>query len=229
MGIYADVQQLEVSAKIDLFELDCEGIGGDKLLFHGYTRVGAMWWQGVEYEAWPILGDGFGVSGEAQQPTPSLKVGNVEGSIGALAIFLDDLIGAKLTRKRTLGKYLDARNFPDGNPTADPEQAFVDDIWYINQKTQHDNVSLTFELKSALDLSGVFLPKRLIVANVCAFRYRSAECGYTGTNYFDKNDVATGDPGQDVCGKRLSSCKLRFGANEPLSFGSFPSASLIRG
>lgn len=32
----------------------------------------------------------------------------------------------------------------------------------------------------------------------------------------------------DVCGKRVTSCKVRFGEDNPLSFGGFPSASLIK-
>ncbi|KWW37898.1 phage tail tape measure protein [Cupriavidus metallidurans] len=33
----------------------------------------------------------------------------------------------------------------------------------------------------------------------------------------------------DKCGGRLSSCKARFGANNPLPYGSFPAADLVRG
>jgi len=37
-----------------------------------------------------------------------------------------------------------------------------------------------------------------------------------------------GGSGQDVCGKRLSSCQARFGQHAELSFGGFPAAGLIR-
>ena len=36
------------------------------------------------------------------------------------------------------------------------------------------------------------------------------------------------DAAKDKCGGRLTSCKLRFGANNPLPYGSFPAAGLIR-
>ncbi|MNO02972.1 Phage minor tail protein L [compost metagenome] len=49
-------------------------------------------------------------------------------------------------------------------------------------------------------------------------------CGYTGSNYATDKDVSTGDPGQDMCSGTLTGCKLRFGANNPLRYGSFPSA-----
>jgi lambda family phage minor tail protein L len=47
-------------------------------------------------------------------------VGNVDGSITALCLSYQDLVGAVLTRHRTLGKYLDAANFGGTNATADP-------------------------------------------------------------------------------------------------------------
>jgi lambda family phage minor tail protein L len=46
---------------------------------------------------------------------------------------------------------------------------------------------------------------------------------------FDVNDVPVTDPALDVCGKRLSSCKCRFGATNVLNFGSFPAAAMMKG
>jgi phage-related protein len=42
-------------------------------------------------------------------------------------------------------------------------------------------------------------------------------------------NVTTGNPLDDVCGKRLSSCKARFGENAELPFGSFPSLGSFTG
>ena len=36
-----------------------------------------------------------------------------------------------------------------------------------------------------VDKQGDMLPKRQCVANICQWVYRSSECSYTGTNYFD--------------------------------------------
>ncbi|MEN5093994.1 hypothetical protein ABE458_25200 [Pseudomonas protegens] len=44
----------------------------------------------------------------------------------------------------------------------------------------------------------------------------------------DENDIIVTDASQDKCGGRLSSCKLRFGQNNPLPYGSFPAAGLLR-
>jgi hypothetical protein len=42
------------------------------------------------------------------------------------------------------------------------------------------------------------------------------------TQYFDDTDAPVASLALDACGKRLSSCKARFGATEALPFGSFP-------
>ncbi len=46
--------------------------------------------------------------------------------------------------------------------------------------------------------------------------------------YLDANDQVVGSSSLDICGKRLSSCKARFGQNAELPFGGFPAAGLIR-
>jgi lambda family phage minor tail protein L len=227
--ITADIQGLEPGAKVELFELDATMItGGSLLRFHGYQQAGTIWWQGVEYTPWPIHAEGFAKTSEGQQPTPKLSAGNVDGSISALCITLDDLVGAKLTRHRTLGQYLDAANFDGGNASADPTQEFPADVWYIEQKTGETNEVVEFELSSALDLQGLQLPRRQIIANLCPFKYKGAYCNYTGTAMFDANDNTVTDPALDVCGKRLSSCKARFGTNNVINFGGFPAAGLVR-
>ena len=70
--ITQDIQGLEPGEKIELFELDATGIGGDFFRFHGYP-TGEIWWQGKEYSAWPIRAEGFARTGEAQQPAPMLS------------------------------------------------------------------------------------------------------------------------------------------------------------
>ncbi len=227
--ITADIQGLEPGARVELFELDATMIAGGSLLrFHGYEQVTTIWWQGNEYTAWPIQASGFSKTSEGQQPIPKLSVGNVDGSISSLCILMDDLVGAKMVRHITLGQYLDARNFASGNPTADPSQEFPIEVWFIEQKTAETNEVVEFELASALDLQGQMLPRRQIIANMCSFTYKGPYCNYTGSAKFDGNDNPVTDPALDTCSKRLSGCKLRFGATEVLNFGGFPAAALTQ-
>ncbi|MNM44596.1 Phage minor tail protein L [compost metagenome] len=233
MGFTADIQTLSPGGWVELFELDATAIGADLYRFHGYAQQGAIWWQGVEYSPWPIRAEGFGMDGQGASQTPSLSVGNVGGFITALCQYFDDLAGATLTRRRTLSKYLDARNFEDGNPIADPTEEAPPDIWKIERRAGEDAEVVTFELASPLDFNGVQLPRRQIVANVCGWLsnggYRGPYCGYTGGPVADENDIITTDAARDRCGGRVASCKLRHGEHNPLPIGCFPAAGLVRG
>lgn len=224
--ITSDVQKLEPGRLIELFEVDCTLIGGDMLRFHGHLQSASIWWQGNEYKPWPIQASGFKHTSESQQPTPTLEVGDINGTISALCVFLADMVGAKVRRRRTLAKYLDAVNFPGGNPTADPTAELAPELWRIEQKTgEQPGVKVEFELSSALDFGGQQLPARQIVS-ICQFMYRDANCGYTGSAYFDASDQPVSDPALDRCSKKTSGCECRFGVNQPLSFGGFLSDTL---
>ena len=216
--ITADVQLLEPGNLVELLEVDCTEMGGDLLRFHAHLQSGPIVWQGNTYSAWPITASGFERTGNATQPSPTITVGNVDGSISALCIALADLVGAKVKRHRTLAKYL------DGQPGADPTAEMPVELWVIEQKTSEDNLQVEFTLSSVLDFSGRQLPARQVIATLCQWDYKGTECGWSGSVYFDKDNNAVADPNLDRCGKRLSSCKRRFGATAPLSFGGFPSA-----
>ena len=129
-----------------------------------------------------------------------------------------------------------------GNPSGvpDPNAQFPQERWFIDRKASESRDTVTFELASKFDLAGQKLPKRQVIANVCQWIYKSPECGYNpsvgpgktidGTNFrrFDvKNNGVTTDA-EDVCGKRVASCKCRFGDNAELPFGSFPGAGLTK-
>jgi hypothetical protein len=95
----------------------------------------------------------------------------------------DDLVGAKVIRRRTLFKYLDNGPEPDSN------QEFPEDIFYIERKSAETNITVTWQLASKIDLEGLLLPRRVITQDHCLWRYRGAECGYSGppvANEFDQ-------------------------------------------
>lgn len=229
--ITSEIQKLAPSAVIELFILDATAIGGSIIRFHAGTNELSqnIIWQGNTYVKFPVQVTGFEFNGKGQLPRPKLTVSNVLSAITAVLLTYNDLQGAKVIRKRTLVKYLDAANFIGGsNPTADPAAEFPDDVFFVDRKVNENRLIVELELSSSFDVSGVQIPRRQIVANNCPFIYRSADCGYTGTNYFKADDTSTTVAGQDVCGKRLSSCKRRFGETAELSFGGFPGADLYR-
>ena len=228
--ITEDIQKLSAGQLVELFEIDLNTIGiNEQYYFHNGVNelLNNVVWKGQIYTRFPIEATGFEMSGNGQQARPILKIANIDGLLGAIATANEDLIGVKFIRRRTFLKYLDAVNFVAGNPQADPNVALPDEIYFIDRKSSVDQIFIEFELASAFDLEGVMLPRRQCVQNICAWQYRSPECSYAGPPVADKNDVGTLDMSKDECGKRLNSCKLRFGSG-PLPFGGFISISLIR-
>lgn len=229
-SVSTEIQKLTPSARIELFEVDLTAQGDSVYRFHAGTNalLNPIVWQGEQYFPWPAQASGFDFNTSGQIPRPKLALANVNGTLTALVLALNDCVGAKVTRKVTFARFLDAVNFVDGvNPTADPNSYLPDEVFYIDRKAREDSTVVEFELTAAFDVTGVMLPRRQIIQNLCPWRYRGGECGYTGTNYFKADDTATTLVSQDVCGKRVSSCKARFGENEQLPFGGFPGAGLL--
>jgi lambda family phage minor tail protein L len=228
-GISLDIQKFSPGALVEFFEIDLSPIGVDaQYYFHNdVNELGSdVVWQGQVYTRFPIEADGFEWNGTGAQPRPKVRVGNITGLLGALARENEDLVGVKFIRKRTFLKYLDAVNFASGNPTADANVHFTDEVWYVDRKASENRVFVEWELTSAGDLTGVMLPRRQCIQNTCTWRYRSAECGYSGPAVADINDVPTTNINLDACGKRLSSCNFRYPDEKP--FGGFPAVGLIR-
>ena len=194
-------------AIIELFELhlDQELHGSTEIVrFHAGANqtspVGEIYWQGQPYQALPIEAEGFEYSGSGQLPRPTIRVSNLLGSISALLLGVNeitpgnDLTGAKVIRIRTLSRFLDPANFTGSvNPYGTPaNEEMPREIYYIDRKSAENREIVEFELASVFDLAGVRAPKRQVIANICQWKYRSAECGYTGSNYFDEYDLPLG-------------------------------------
>lgn len=224
--IRAEIQSLSPTSLVTLFELNMENVGGSPVYFHAGTNElqSPVTWQGIQYLPLPIEAEGFDINSKGALPRPKIRVANINGIFSAAVRESDDLVGCKIVRRRTFKRYLDAVNFPGGmNSTADPNQHLVDDVWFIERKVAENRYVIEWELASAFDLQGVMLPYRQIIQNSCPWKYRGPECGWTGS-YYDTNDQPTGDSSKDVCGKRLNSCKARFGASAVLPYGGFPGA-----
>tara|TARA_A100001201_G_scaffold2602_3_gene6657 strand:+ start:972 stop:1865 length:894 start_codon:yes stop_codon:yes gene_type:complete len=233
-SIYADLSTLAPNAIIELFELHYDNTlhgSTDILRWHAGSNAdvtGNITWNGNDYARLPVQAEGFEYTNGGTLPRPTLTVANLDGAVTALLLGVNlttpgnDLTGAKVKRIRTLKKFL------DGESAADPYATFPIEEWFIDRKATESRDVVSFELASKFDLSNKELPNRQVVANICQWQYRSSECSYTGSNYFDVNNNTVGTLAQDACGKRVSSCKKRFGENGELPFGSFPGAGLIR-
>ncbi|EMA2752298.1 phage minor tail protein L [Escherichia coli] len=229
MGIKADIQSLSPSSLIELFVLDLSiTTSGGELFFHAGTNQLSqpIIWQGQKYNPWPVTASGFDKSGQGTLPRPKIQISNFGGMVSAEVQGNDDLVGCKIIRKLTLARFLDAENFENGNPAADPQQHFPDEIWFVEQKVLETHEVVEFELSSVFDLMGVQLPYRQIIKNSCPWKYRGPECGYTGP-YFDKSNNPTSMSGDDFCAKRYDSCYARrdYFADGIIHYGGFIGAT----
>ena len=248
--INRDYQKLEPGDTVRLFSVDGTAFGvGEVMRFHSHSiphseaeilaaggdesklAAKSIWWQGQEYKAWPCEIEGIEKSTGGESAQPVFRVANLDGSVTALCLAYDDMLQAKVTIHDTLAQYLDARNFPGGNPTADATQEKLQ-VWYIDAKTSETSEVVEFALSSPMDLQGLMIPTRQL-HSLCTWcirnKYRTGDgCDYAGTRYFDKNNNPVDDPSRDECNGTLTACKLRFGEGNELPFGGFPGTSLIR-
>ena len=218
--IASDVQQPSVGEIVELFEIELEGSGGTGTLYFtkniGSDNETAIDFNSRTYIPIDVEASGWEVSGEGALPRPTLKVSNVLFSIASHVIGFEDLVGAKLIRRRTLKRYL------DGEDEANPAAEFPQDIYVIDQKLNHNKYFIEFQLAAYMDFEGTMLPKRQILRDTCthvyrnydsdstSFIYTNATCPYTGEHCYDKTGEYEIDESLDVCGKRLKDCELRY-------------------
>jgi lambda family phage minor tail protein L len=187
MTLEADVQQGWHSAIVEMFDIDLYPVTGNVNDIFYFTNMlkpdeTKIQWKGKTYEPLPLISSGYEKNTTGQIAQPTLTVSNILGTFTEVVNSYDDLVGAKVTRRRTFAKYL------DGEPEADTLQEFPIDIFYIERKTDEDILSITWQLSSAMDLEGLQIPRRVITQNHCLWKYRSSECGYTGAPVFNVND-----------------------------------------
>lgn len=234
MGVAADVEGLSPVERVEMFEWNAEILTGnpdDILRWHPGTTVthGAITWQGLEYQPMPIIAEGFERNASGTLPRPTLRVSNIQGLVGHYIRSIGGALGAKVTRKRTLGKYLDAVNFPGGNPYADPTTHFPDESYFVSRKAAENALLLEMELAVKFDVAGVRLPRRQVIAATCQWIYRGPECSYAGPpvqDVFGNPIPPSALP--DECRKTLDACRARFGANGVLRTSAFPASQLGR-
>ena len=230
LSVYEDVSTLAPDTIIELFEMQLSSTlhgSNDTYRWHNGCNAnvsGNIVFASQTYTRQPIEATGFAYSSTGTLPRPTLTISNATGIMTTLLLLVNetttgnDLGGAEVRRIRTLKKYL------DGESGADPNARFPTELWAVDRKSAENRSVVSFELASKLDLPNTRVPQRQLIGNICQWAYRSSECSYTGSNYWKADDSTASSLAQDVCGKRVSSCKLRFGANGELPFGSFPTA-----
>ena len=201
----SELQKINPSNIVELFQLQLDTtIHGASTTYYFHNGVsennnGNLIFDSVEYTRMPIEADGFEFNGK-QLPRPTLKISNILGTFTTILLTLPQgLEGAKVTRIRTLERYIDHINFDIGdilledesellqvndslvsqessdNPhgTPDATATFPNEVYYIDRKSTENRDIIEFELAASFDLQGVRLPKRQVLPavfpGVCTF------------------------------------------------------------
>lgn len=191
----SELQKINPSNIVELFQLQLDTtIHGANTTYYFHNGVNEnnnsnLIFNNVEYTKMPIEATGFEFNGK-QLPRPRITISNILGTFTTILLTLPQgLEGAKVTRIRTLQRYIDNTNFIGGeillengsnlllengsaidmesgiNPfgTPDPTATFPDEIYYIDRKITETRDIIQFELAASFDLQGVRLPKRQVL------------------------------------------------------------------
>ena len=155
----------------------------------------SIYYDGHTYLPLPIEASGFEFKGDGGLPRPTIRVANLNSNITQLLLGVNevtpgnDLNGAQVTRIRTMSRFLDGSNWENGvNPYGSPDNSAIaqmpKEVYYIDRKVTETRDFVEFEMVSSLDLANARAPRRLVMQNLCQWKYRGKECGYTGTADF---------------------------------------------
>ena len=180
--VFSDIQKVNPSSIIELFKLELKqglnnATGNPTNIttvhrFHSGSNLdayGNIFWNGEEYLRFPVEASGFAFQ-RGQLPRPTITVSNM-GTPSMSAVLLaantftagNDLTGAKVTRIRTMARFLDVANFSGAtNPfgTPDPDAEFPREVYYIDRKSAENRQVVQFELAAIFDMAGIRAPKR---------------------------------------------------------------------
>lgn len=220
-----ETTKTEQAARVELWEFDMTMIGGGRYFFcnEANEKGGAVIWQGREYSPYPIQAQDFEMNGKGPAPRVKLVVSNLFGLVTGMAEDLQSLTGAWVVRRLVYARFLDAVNFENGNPQADPEQEAIA-RYVVEQLTELTSTTAVFVLASPVETDGSVFPGRIMLADTCPWGYRDENCGYAGPAVADEFDKPTDDPTKDKCSHCPTGCKRR---DNIARFGGFLSINKL--
>ena len=183
--VASSLLDLQPTAVLDFYKIYPDRVNIPTLFigFHGGALFDkSVIWQGIQYLPLAIEAEGFDILGDGTLARPKIRVANENAIVTNLLQNYNDLVNAKVIRKRVFARYLDDVNFDGGNPfgLADPKAEISEDEWIMGRKTQESKVFVEFELNSPLDLETFNVNYRSVVAKFCPWQYRGEGCRYVG-------------------------------------------------
>ena len=153
-SINSHIHEIEPSTPIFLFEIDLNEIKPASVSYpnkngpvkDGVIRVhndfnlfninrGVIYWRGNYYFPFPIYGEQFDITSNGTIPTPRIKFSSqfLDDEFNSFYKYirmqineLKDIVGSKVTRRKTFVRYLSPNNFPAG---VNPFNNFTDTPW----------------------------------------------------------------------------------------------------
>jgi lambda family phage minor tail protein L len=141
-----DAYKLDADAKIDLFKIVLNQIGGSTTVC--VTARKDVVWQGLTFESIPVSLTQEGANATGEWKRPKFTLANPDGVWSAF-IAQGKLDGAQITRYRVLLSHLIAN-----------AGIFQMNTWRISKPLQLNKTLATFELRSPLDGQQFLLPGR---------------------------------------------------------------------
>lgn len=169
-----DLSMASDEAIISLYELGLS----TTLYFHAENTTDSLVFDGNSYEPFPMIIEGIETTADGAQNRPTLTLPNVDSLTrsdseirSTISDFvLEDLIGARVTRRQTLEKYIGA--------SVSNYYEFPKAIYIIDRIASKNELAVQLELASPFDLAGVRVPSRQVTGKYCAWVYK----GYTQNN-----------------------------------------------
>lgn len=156
-SIDLEVLKANVSAYIELFEMDCTAISGIGIVYYLTTNKTAVSFGNITYNPFPMTIEGIQSTADGAPARPTIQMSNIASNVGALMKFIgslaflhEDLIGVKVTYIRTFASYLNSATKISAPPLK----------YTISKKLEHNKIALKFELRNPLDKERAYLPKR---------------------------------------------------------------------
>jgi len=194
-AIDIQLQSLSPDAEIELFEFNAtpeDLVSPEVYYFHNGTNElgGSVVFNGVTYNKYAIEVSGYDKDSTGPIPRVRVRVSNTLRLFTSLALNFNDLLRAKLIRRRTFTRFLDAVNFVGGvNLTADPNQVLPEDTHYLYRKVSEGKDLVDLEFAGLTDLENIMLPRRTMQLS-CGSTYREPNtCAHVGVPLFTKEGL----------------------------------------
>lgn len=180
---------LNTDSFVDLFEIYIDETVGIFRFHAGKNFTRSIIFKGNPYIPVPVDFSGFEFSADGKQNRPSIKLANIDGYITDYIKNKNDLVNSKIKRYKVFVRNLDDENFSDQvnpffgyrkkrNAVSGYGQAFYEDNYIINKKSQENKFYIEFDLSSPLDLENQSIPNRKVSDNLCPWVYRGCGCNY---------------------------------------------------